>query len=139
MSDISSLPEPAKIQEALSNLSTRVDENGTVMAIYHGAWMGVTSLQVLEKLKNYSTYVYFNSSADFRRVHENKCVLVSRGEVFVSDSKSSLLGRKHERSDPFAYIGYVGVDPDDPSNFTVLTLVDAQNPEHSNHMVQSSS
>lgn len=59
MSDKSSLPEPAKIQEELSNLSTRVNENGTVMAIFHGAWMGVTSLQVLEKLKNYRTYVFF--------------------------------------------------------------------------------
>lgn len=72
-------------------------------------------------------------------MHENKCVLVGRGEVFVSVSKSSLLERRRERSDPLAYIGYVGVDPDDPSNFTVLTLVDAQKPEHFNHMVQSSS
>lgn len=120
------MPSSEKIQEELSNLSPRVNENGTVIVQYHGTWMAVTSLQVLEKLKNYSAYVCFNSSANYRQVHENKYVLVSRGEVFVSVSKSALLEHRRERSDPFAYIGVVGVDPNDPGNFTVLTLGDAQ-------------
>lgn len=135
MSDQLALPPPEKIQEELSNLSPRVNENGTVVVQFHDTWMGVTSLQVLEKLKNYSIYVDFNSSADVRRTHENKYVLVSRGEVFVSVSKSSLLERRRERADAFAYIGVVGVDPNDPSNFTcltVLTLGDAHKPEDFN-------
>ncbi|RYE56221.1 MAG: hypothetical protein EOP48_08515 [Sphingobacteriales bacterium] len=107
-----------KIVESLSEVETR-QENGIVLAKYQGTWMGVTSEEVWKIMRNYNTYIKVNKKPDVLSRYENHLVLVCTDqEVFLSKSRSELLRIKLSKKDEYAYIGVLGINPDDSSNFS---------------------
>lgn len=105
----------------LQYVKTKV-ENGIVFAFYQGTWRGVTNEEVLNIMLNYNIYLKSNNDTDILRRYRGYFTLVclSGSKVFVSKSKSELLERKLNSGDQYAYLGLLGMNPDDPSNFTVL-------------------
>lgn len=112
-----------EIMEQLQYVETKV-ENGIVFASYHGTWMGVTNEEVLNIMLNYNIYLKSNKDAEILSRYRGNFILVCLGgsKVFVSKSKSELLERKLNSGDQYAYLGLLGINPDDPSNFTCFVV-----------------
>jgi len=98
-------------------------ENDIVMANFNGAWKGVVNDKMLNVIRNYNIFLEMNGDPSFVSSNRNKHLIVfSDGEKFVSMSKSDLLRLKIEKDDEFAYVGPLGIDPTDPSNYVCLTV-----------------
>lgn len=110
------------LKARLPLVELKQDEN-VVLAQYEGTWVSVATEEIVSMLENFNAYLHYNSDPNFLAKYYGYWLLVlGNGKMYTSRSKSDLLNIKMEANDRFAYLGIVGVNPNDPSNFTCLTL-----------------